>query len=112
MKPKVAVFTREKPVTKVELWNCFRLNDKAFQAVQVDRAHAQIGKNAPRYLEKKGYLVHSKTARTDYYCLTPEGEQWLVRGIKAYAKNHPSEVHLIKDFPDEGVVVRRVRRKR
>lgn len=108
MKPEAAVFTREKPVTKVELWNCFRVSERAFRAVQVDAAHAKIGKNAPRYLEKKGYVVKNTTARADYYTLTPEGEEWLIRGIKAYAKNHPSEMRLINFFPVEARRQRRV----
>ena len=111
MKPQVAVFTREQPVTKLELWNCFRYAGE-FSPVQVDEAHAVIGKNAPRYMEKRGYLERERTNKADYYCLTKEGEEWLVRGIKAYAKNHSAEKHLIKHFPDEGRTARRVRRVR
>ncbi len=112
MKPEAKHFTRDNPVTKVELWNCFRASATRFRKVQVDEAHAVIGKNAPRYLETKGYLVRETLKSVEYYHITDEGEEWLDSGIKSYVKNHPAERKLVQFFPGDPVVTSRVRRVR
>lgn len=111
MKPEVAHFTRERPCSKLELWQCFRRSSRGFATVQVDEAHSLIGKNAPRYMEKKGYLVHESRPRGDFYVITPTGAQWLTQGIEAYAKNHPSLRASIEFFPGEAAPARRLRRR-
>ena len=112
MKPEVAVFTKERPVNKVDLWYCFRRSPSAFAVVQVDAAHAIIGKNAPRYLEKKGYLERRASKQAEHYALTKTGEAWLGAGIKAYAKNHPAEVPNIPFFPGAEAPLKRIIRRR
>jgi len=112
MKPKVAQFTKDNPVTKLELWRCFKRDLSGFAKVQVDQAHAIVGKNAPRYLERQGYLIKDCTEEGDFYYLTLTGEHWLINGIKAYAKNHPAERESIAFFPDDAPKARRVVRKR
>lgn len=109
MKPKVAVFTKDNPVKKTHLWKCFKRHLSGFARVQVDEAHSIIGKNAPRYLEKQGYLIKDCEEDGDFYSLTLVGEQWLTSGIKAYAENHPIEAVDIKFFPSEQRIRRRVR---
>lgn len=111
MKPEAAQFTRDQPVTKRELWSCFRRSHNGFATVQVDEAHAVIGKNAPRYMEQKGYLIREATTRGDFYAITALGGEWLVSGIKAYAKNHPAERPDIEFFPGTAPPGRRVRRR-
>lgn len=112
MKPAVAVFTKANPVNKADLWRCFRRSPNGFATVQVDAAHAVIGRNAPRYMEVKQYLVVDKTPRGDFYRITPLGEDWLTRGIKAFVKNHPVEKANLPFFPGEVGRQRRVRRVR
>ena len=112
MKPEVAVFTKERPVNKVDLWRCFRRSPTAFAVVQVDDAHSIIGKNAPRYLEKKGYLRRETVRQVDRYVLTKTGEEWLNTGIIAYAKNHPAERAAIPFFPGANTKVKRITRRR
>lgn len=89
MKPEVKVFTRQQPCTKADIWQCFWVNGR-FATVQVDQAHAIIGKNVPRVMERNGYLINKTTARDDSYYLTPEGQSWLRKGIESYVKNHPN----------------------
>ena len=126
MKPEPAVFTKDKPCTKAELWRCFRADPHnkrglevfrltspgGFWSVQVDEAHAIIGKNAPRYMESKGYLVVDRTPRSEFYRLTPAGEDWLINGIKAYAKNHPVEAAKLPYLPLSASPGRVIRRRR
>lgn len=112
MKPVPAIFTKDNPVTKRELWACFRRSLRGFATVQVDDAHAIIGLNAPRYLERKEYLVKHTAAGGDFYKLTPLGEEWLASGIKAYAKNHPAVAGSIPFLDDSKVPGRRVRTRR
>lgn len=112
MKPEVRVFTKDRPVNKADLWACFRRGPRGFATVQVDEAHAVIGKNAPRYLETKQYLVVDRTPQGDTYRLTPLGEVWLTAGIKAYVKNHPAEAEDIQFLPGTEAPPRRVRRVR
>lgn len=109
MKPTVAKFTKDNPVTKLELWRCFKRDLSGFATVQVDDAHSIIGKNAPRYMERQGYLVRDNTESGDFYYLTMTGINWLVSGIRAYAKNHPAEQADIPFFPDERASGRRRR---
>lgn len=120
MKPSVAVFTRTAPVTKLLLWQCFKRRREGFATVQVDDAHSIIGKNAPRVMERNGYLVKLKLPQGDYYELTNEGKAWLVKGIRSYVRNHPHTREEVPFFPGFGhpepppatPVSRRVRRSR
>lgn len=111
MKPAVAVFSKDNPANKADLWRCFKRSATGFATVQVDDAHSIIGKNAPRYLERAGYLVRDTTEKGDFYYLTVLGEQWLIRGIRSYVKNHPAEREGIAFFPDDAPAARRVRRR-
>jgi hypothetical protein len=112
MKPEAKHFTKNSPCSKADLWRCFRRSPKGFATVQVDEAHAVIGKNAPRYMQVKQYLVIDKTPSGDFYRITPLGEQWLITGIKAYVKNHPAEKSKLSFLPGDTVPGRRIRRVR
>lgn len=90
MKPEPRVFSKAQPCTKKEIWQCFR-SERGFRRVQVDQAHAIIGLNVPRVMERNGYLFVNRSAMADHYELTPAGMEWLRAGIQAYARNHPSE---------------------
>lgn len=109
MKPVVATFSRENPCTKKDLWRCFKRSISGFSKVQVDDAHSIIGKNAPRYMEQKGYLVVDRADSGDFYVLTMVGARWLTDGIQKYAKNHPAERADIVFFPSPAAQRRRVR---
>lgn len=98
MKPEVKVFTRDNPCTKADLWRCFR-TATGFDMVPVPIAHSIIGVNAPRGLEAKGRLTVEKRHQSDSYCLTQEGEQWLLEGMQRYLKNHPSEISKVRYLP-------------
>lgn len=110
MKPEVRTFTRENPCTKKDLWQCFR-GPMGYSRVLVVVAHSQIGVNAPRVMERQGYLVKGQTSQGDYYMLTAEGRAWLEKGIRSYVKNHPAERDEI-EFLDDPQPVRRVTRRR
>lgn len=90
MMPVVKTFTRDDPCTKKDLWTCFR-DERGFRKVQIAQAQSVIGINAPRVMERNGYLVKETYRNAEWYALTFEGEQWLMRGIYSYVKNHPSE---------------------
>ena len=110
MKPEVRTFTKESPCTKKDLWQCFR-GPAGYRRVLVVVAHSQIGVNAPRVMERNGYLVKSATPQGDFLTLTESGRQWLDKGIRAYVKNHPSERDDIQ-YLDTEQPARRVTRRR
>lgn len=86
--PTVAVFTRDNPCTKLDLWNCFR-SRRGFRQVQVAEAKSRIGANAPRGMISNGRLETVHTANTESYRLTKAGVEWLRTGISHFIKNHP-----------------------
>lgn len=94
MKPEVRVFTKDSPCTKRDLWECF-VGPTGFRTVSVPEAHSVIGVNAPRGMEREGRLRVAKTPMGDYYSLTAEGREWLVKGILSYARNHPLDAQAI-----------------
>ena len=110
MKPEVRAFTRENPCTKKDLWQCFR-GPTGYRRVLVAVAYSQIGVNAPRVMERQGYLVKNATPQGDFLTLTESGRQWLDKGIRAYVKNHPSERDDIQ-YLDTEQPARRVTRRR
>lgn len=114
MYPAPKVFTKASPCTKLHLWNCFR-GVRGWGAVLVPLAHAEIGVNAPRVMERNGYLVKERRENGDYYVMTHAGRVWLVKGILSYLKNHPSHSRLLNAMPDAAelsTAVRRVSRTR
>lgn len=98
MKPEVKVFTKQKPCTKKDIWNCFRV-PAGFAKVQVDLAHTKIGVNVPRVMERQGYLVKESLPKGDYYSLTSMGQSWLENGIKSFLRNHPAEAKNVLHMP-------------
>lgn len=99
MKPEVAVFTKDRPATKADFWNAFR-GRRGFVSVQVDVARSVIGANAPRYWERKGYLVTKENNKGELvYELTEAGKTHLLEGIKRYLKNHPNDRDSLKNLP-------------
>lgn len=110
MIPAVRVFTKDAPCNKATLWACFR-DERGFRKIQVAQAHALIGVNAPRVMERNGYLVKETRRGADWFVLTAEGEFWLTRGIQSYVRNHPSERDDIQ-YLDTVQPARRVTRRR
>lgn len=90
MKPKTKVFTRERPCSKLDIWNCFR-GRRGFVRVRVVHAHSTIGLNAPRYLKRMKYVTRVNTATAEYLQLTEEGKEWLLLKFEQYLKNHPTD---------------------
>lgn len=113
MKPEPKVFTKEHPCTKLDIWNCFA-NDSGtgFRVMQVDQAHALIGVNVPRVMERNGRLVRDRRQTGDLYILTIEGQVWLNKGIRSYLRNHPAEALQLRVRPSEGRPAGRVRQIR
>lgn len=97
-KPEVKVFTKDNPVTKLDLWNCFR-GKRNFRRVQVDEAKSIIGANAPRYLKSKGYLLQYESRGVEYYDLSDDGRIWLMEGFKRHLLNHPEIKPQAKHLP-------------
>lgn len=98
MKPQPAVFTRDNPCTKLDLWNAFR-GRRGFVKRQVDEAKAVIGVNAPRVMVKNGYLHEIRDRDADYFRLTSDGEKWLKKGMENFLKNHPDRVSDAVNLP-------------
>ena len=98
MKPDVKVFTREYPCTKVDIWNCFS-SPRDFVRVPVVKAHSLIVLNVPRGMERMGRLERVAMRGVEYYQLTDIGKKWLLRGIKNYVHNHPSDIGSIYNYP-------------
>ena len=82
------VFTRDEPVTKVELTNCFYRGGKYVKRAVVE-ARGEIGLNAIKYLIKSGYATRFEEANVDYWQLTPDGEVWLTAGLRRWLEIHP-----------------------
>lgn len=88
MKPQPRVFTKDRPCTKLEIWEAFR-GPNGFVRVPVVEAQAIIGVNVPRVMEREGRLVIETVRGVEYYVLTDEGEGWLLAGFTSYTRNHP-----------------------
>lgn len=97
MKPQPRVFDRDQPCTKLEIWNCFRA-PRGFKRVQVDKAKAEIGANAPRAMLRNNYLETYTENGVEYYQLTEIGIEWLRLKFINYLRNHPENRRLAK-FP-------------
>jgi DNA-binding PadR family transcriptional regulator len=88
---EVAKFTREAPCTKVHIWRAFRRAGK-YPAVSVVEARSIIGLPASKYLVKQGYVSTSSLKGVDYYRMSPEGIQWLEKGLRRHLELHPEDV--------------------
>lgn len=79
MKPEIKRFSKEKPCTKQDVWNCFSYEGHdLFKGVQVDLAHSLIGIYTPREMIRAGRLRKSVWKHEDIYELTEEGIDWLL----------------------------------
>ncbi len=99
---EAAKFTRDRPCTKVDLWNCFR-RAGGYPAQTVVHAKTLIGDNAPKYLVREGYAREFTAGGVDFYQLTHHGIAWLEKGVKRYLELHP-EVKKDLLFPIPGSV--------
>lgn len=100
MKPEPRVFTKDAPCTKFDLWQCFR-GECGFLRVPTVTAHAQIGLNAPRVMEREGRVTKQEVKGVEYYVLTDDGEDWLFEGMRRFLKNHPSRAAEASHLPTE-----------
>lgn len=112
MKPEVRVFSKDNPCSKLDLWKCFYHPKAGFVRVPIAIAHAAIGLNAPRGMMAKARLYRVESNGKEVYGLTPEGEQWLIAGIRAYVKNHPLEEKAVGPIPASVPPSGRIRRTR
>ena len=113
MKPEVKKFDRSAPCTFRHIWNCFH-GVQGYFKVQVDKAHAEIGLNVPRGMEKEKRLVKERVKEIDYYSLTGIGKDWLEKGVRGHMRNHPADAHNVKHPPAmrvPGAAKRVIRRK-
>lgn len=95
---KPAKFTRDNPVTKVELHNCFYKQGRYIDRPVVD-AKREIGENAPKYLVSRGYARVRTEKSVDYYSLTADGNNWLRQGILRYLALHPERLIDVREKP-------------
>ena len=102
MNENIAVFTKDNPCSKIEIWNAFR-GRRGFKQTEESEVLATIGKNVPRVLVNEGRAERIKTARGDFYRLTPEGQEWLMVGLRRYLRNHPQKVKEVVNLPKEMV---------
>lgn len=84
------VFTRTDPCTKVHLWNCF-VTITGLERVTVVASRSEIGLNTPKYLRREGYAEVVTEKGVEYYVLTPEGEEWLRKGLLRHLELHPED---------------------
>ena len=99
MKPQVAKFSKDSPVTVKDIWNTFRV-PRRFKSVQVAEAEAQIGAHAPRYWVQKGWLgKHTNSKGALVYTLTEDGANWIMDKIERYIANHPDQKDQIVHLP-------------
>lgn len=91
MKPEVAVFTRDDQCKKYHWHNAFFDGTRYVNRPLVEVQHV-TGRNAPKYLLREGFMVQRLIGGVDMYCLTPEGDQWLRRGILRYLALHPEDI--------------------
>lgn len=85
-----AKFTRDNPATKVHLWNALNPTG-SFAAVPVVQAKMVMGDNAPKYLLKNEYIRTFTRGEVDYYQLTPDGIEWLKKGLRRHLELHPEQ---------------------
>lgn len=95
---KPARFTRDNPVTKVELHNCFYKHGRYIDRPVVE-AKTEIGENAPKYLVSRGYARVRTEKNVDYYSLTADGNNWLRQGILRYLALHPERLIDVRERP-------------
>ena len=100
MRPEPKIFTKQNPCSKFDIWMAFRGPD-GFCPIQVDKAHAIIGVNTPRVMEREARLEKVERKQQEYYRLTEEGEAWLLKGFRNYLTNHPSAWHLVEHIPGD-----------
>ena len=90
----IRIFTKENPVTKVELWNCFKAT-KGFIRRPVVETRGEIGLNAPKYLRKSGYADLITVGDIDYLVLTSAGQEWLKAGLARHLELHPEDTNTL-----------------
>lgn len=103
----VKVFSREAPCSKVDLANCLLAGGQAVERAVVE-ARGEIGLNAIKYLRREGYAEAYHRAGVDWWKLTPEGVEWLAKGLARHLELHPDDAALLAHNPG----VSRARRRR
>lgn len=93
-----AVFTREAPCTKIEIWNCF-YHTNQFVDRKVIEARTLIGLNVPKFLLREGYVEVRTSMGADWYVLTPAGREWLTAGTVRYLELHPERAGECNSLP-------------
>lgn len=106
-----AKFTRDQPVTKVELWNCFTDATGQWRARSVVEAKSEIGDNAPKYLKREGFMEEQLIGGVDTYILTWRGKGWLRSGTVRYLELHPERIADCRNPPRRQSVAGRVLRR-
>ena len=110
-------FSRDDPVTKVELFNAL-FDGHTFVECPVIDFKMQCGDNAIKYLMREGYAYTVSKNNVDYYGLTPIGEQWLREGLARFLVLHPDRAADVKrptkrsETPSRPAIKRIVRRSR
>ena len=105
------VFTREEPCTKVHLYNCFMRNGRFVRRAVVE-ARGDIGLNAIKYLKNKNLAVAYSEGNIDYWELTPDGKEWLEKGLVRHLELHPEDIRLVNEHRTVPTSSRRVKRTR
>ena len=98
--PQPKVFTKDRPCSKVEIWNCFR-GPRNWRSRPIVDARAVIGCNVPNVLIKAGRARMSSSGRVDTIALTEEGREWLKTGLKRYLVNNPQRASEAKNLPKD-----------
>lgn len=106
-----AKFTRESPVSKVELWNCFTDEAGAWIDRRVVDAKTEIGDNAPKYLRREDFLEEKLVNGVDMYILTWRGRGWLRSGLIRYLELHPERIAECRNPPARQSIAKRVLRR-
>ena len=105
---EAAKFTRDNPVTKVELHNAFWRTGQYRDTPVVD-AKRIIGDNAPKYMLREDFISMETRGGVDWYILTDSGREWLRAGIARYLELHPERRSEVRGMETPVSLVRRRR---
>ena len=89
-----AVFTQGNRCDKIHLHLAF-FDGTRYVDTPLVHAQAIIGTRAPQNMKDRGYMVQRLIKGVDTYCLTPEGREWLKKGVARHLALHPADISRI-----------------
>jgi hypothetical protein len=98
----VRIPTKDNPINKCDIHNCFANPEgRGYAAVPVAVIQRAIGKRVLGLMIQHERLRTVKVGKTECGRLTPDGVEWLKKGILAWMKNHPDKISQVVNPPRE-----------